>query len=278
MLETRKLVAISYANEKYIKAAWLNRKCAIKVGKADRAIIYTPNDIDADFGKENKEILSSSRGNGYWLWKPYFIKKTLEQMNEGDILLYTDAATVCVDSIWKLVKAMEADGQCRMIFSLGKKRIEAAYTKRDAFILMDCDEEYISMTPQADASAILLVNNKSNQEFVDDYLEFAKDKRILTDSENEMGKENYSEFIMHRHDQSILSLLAKKRNFSFFRDSSQFGVPDIYDEAVLKRSCYPQILNHHRIANAKNLLQVKIKQAEFIKMLEYKLYLWKKNR
>ena len=82
---------------------------------------------------------------------------------------------------------MEADGQCRMIVSFGKERIEAAYTKRDAFILMDCDEEHIFMTPQADASVILLVNNKSNQEFIDDYLEFAKDKRVLTKNDNEMG-------------------------------------------------------------------------------------------
>ena len=83
MLGTRKLVDISYANEKYIKVSKLNRICAIRVGRADRAIIYTPNDIDADFTRENKEILSASRGNEYWLWKPYFIKKTLEQMNEA---------------------------------------------------------------------------------------------------------------------------------------------------------------------------------------------------
>lgn len=271
----RELIAITYANEKFMKAARLNSKYAIKIGKANRAIIYTPNDINADFISENKEILSQSKGNGYWLWKPYFIKKTLDQMNEGDILFYMDAATICVDSIWKLVKAMETDGQCRMIFSLGGTRIEAAYTKRDAFILMECDEEYVFATPQADASVVLLINNKINREFINDYLEYAKDKRILTDIDNEMGKDNYPEFVMHRHDQSTLSLLAKKRKIPFFRDPSQFGIADIYDEAVLKRSCYPQILNHHRIANAKSMFQIKIKQIEFIKMLEYKLYLWK---
>jgi len=34
---------------------------------------YGPNDIDNEFKKKNIEILSQKRGNGYWLWKPYFI-------------------------------------------------------------------------------------------------------------------------------------------------------------------------------------------------------------
>lgn len=278
MLRERKLFAITYANEKYIKAARINKKSAIKIGKADKAFIYTPDDIDVDFKNSNIEILSQNKGNGYWLWKPYFLKKTMEQMNEGDILFYTDAATVCIDSIWKLVTAMEAEGQSRMIFSLGTERIEAAYTKRDAFILMECDEEHIAKTPQADASAVLLINNQSNRDFCNEYLEFAKDKRILTDIENEMGKENYSEFLMHRHDQSILSLLAKKKKVPFFRDCSQFGVNTIYDAVVLNRSGYPQILNHHRMADANSLLYIKIKQLECIQKLEHKLYLWKNSR
>ena len=35
-------------------------------------------------------ILANKRGYGYWLWKPYLIMKTLEQMNDNDILVYAD--------------------------------------------------------------------------------------------------------------------------------------------------------------------------------------------
>lgn len=278
MSKRRKIIAITYANEKYAKAAILNKRSAIKVGGADEAIIYAPNDIDSDFKKKNIEILTQEKGNGYWLWKPYFIYKTLRSMDEGDILFYTDAASVCIDSIWKLVNVMERENQYQMIFSLGTDRIESEYTKRDAFILMNCDEEEIRKTPQADASVILFVNNTKNREFCREYLEYAQDKRILTDIDNELGENNYFNFKMHRHDQSILSLLAKREGILFFRDPSQFGISSIYDKSVLKRSDYPQILNHHRLANASNFLYIKIKQLQIIKMIEYKFFLWKKNR
>lgn len=278
MSRKRKIIAITYANELFTKAAKLNKRRAIKVGGADEAIIYTPDDIDSDFKQKNIEILSQEKGNGYWLWKPYFIYKTLNSMDEGDILFYTDAASVCIDSIGKLVDAMEKENQKQMIFSLGTVRIESEYTKRDAFILMSCDEEEICKTPQADGAAILLVNNSRNREFCRKYLEYSQDKRILTDIENVMGKKNYPDFKMHRHDQAVLSLLAKREGFLFFRDPSQYGVSSIYDESVLKRSDYPQILNHHRLAKANNYLYIKIRQLEIVLMIEYKLYLWQKNR
>ena len=28
--------------------------------------------------------------HGFWLWKPFIIKKTMENMNDGDVLLYLD--------------------------------------------------------------------------------------------------------------------------------------------------------------------------------------------
>jgi len=47
---------------------------------------YSEKDIDADFFERNKEILSSPRGGGYWLWKPQLVKQCFSKMNENDIL------------------------------------------------------------------------------------------------------------------------------------------------------------------------------------------------
>lgn len=87
-----KIIAISYGDYKYIKQLKINKFTAINIGKVDKYYSYKPEDIDINFKNKNKDILSRKRGNGYWLWKPYFILKTLkEKLNKGDFLIYTDA-------------------------------------------------------------------------------------------------------------------------------------------------------------------------------------------
>jgi hypothetical protein len=93
--------------------------------------------------------------------------------------------------------------------------VERQYTKHDAFVLMDCD-------------SVLL---------------FACDERILTDRRNTCDKPNYPGFRAHRHDQSILSLVAKRYWLPAFRDPSQFGNHNIGRYA---NSPYDQIIQHTR--------------------------------
>ncbi len=57
-----------------------------------------------------------------------------------------------------------------------------------------------------------------------------------------MGKENYPGFVENRHDQTALSIIAKKHHLGYYRDPSQWG-NDIskWPEDIIKRSDYPQI-------------------------------------
>jgi hypothetical protein len=46
---------------------------------------------DKSFWEQHGEFIKNNkRGYGYMLWKPYIIKKTMEHMKDGDILLYLD--------------------------------------------------------------------------------------------------------------------------------------------------------------------------------------------
>jgi hypothetical protein len=59
----------------------------------DYVIGYNGTDLVADnifWSTHGNFILKNKRGLGYWLWKSYLIKKTLEKMNENDVLLYCD--------------------------------------------------------------------------------------------------------------------------------------------------------------------------------------------
>ena len=88
--------------------------------------------------------------------------------------------------------------------------LEKHYTKRDAFILLGADLPFFSETGQFNAAFQVYKKSKFTEIFLEEYLYYAHDKRIITDDENTLGKPNYEGFIDHRHDQSILSLLTKK--------------------------------------------------------------------
>ena len=204
-----KIVCISYGDESFKQSLEYNGKSALEIAKADEFYGYTPEDIDPEFKAKNDYILSKGRGNGYWLWKPYFLYKTLtEKLNDGDYLIYSDAGIFYVDLAQKLVDFLN-EKKAEMYFHR-LPHLEKEYTKRDAFILMGVDGPFYAETGQFNAAFQVYRKSKFTEFFLGEYLYYAQDKRIITDDQNEMGSPNYEGFRDHRHDQSILSLLTKK--------------------------------------------------------------------
>jgi hypothetical protein len=181
--------------------------------------------------------MSQARGAGYWMWKPFVIKKALEMMGDNDILMYSDSGISFIKNIDELIDIMDMTEEKLLLFELEDIHPNKRWTKRDCFILMGLDkEEYLNQN-QLLASYILMRKNDFVLNFVDEWLTYAKDYRIITDSPNECGLPNYPEFMDHRHDQSILSLLGRKYNIKNIPDVSQYGID---------RMITSQILNHHR--------------------------------
>lgn len=244
------LYAVNYGNNKWKRAQKMNTKHAIKYGKVDKVISFSDKDIDSDFREKNKKILTQKRGNGYWLWKPYFVKKALDLIKVGDYLLYTDSGSCCINDIHILIDYMEKDKNDIMLFSLNYK--EKKYAKRDAFILMGCDSKKYYDTIGCMAGFILLKKTERTEKIITEWLHYSQDYRIITDAPNECGKPNYDSFVENRHDQTVLSLVCKKNNCKFYRDASQYG------NEIIKEGEYPQIFYLHRIPIAKNMLEVKL--------------------
>ena len=184
------------------------------MAKVDEFYGYTPDDIDPEFKKKNEDILNRPRGNGYWLWKPYFLYRTLEEkLDYGDFLIYSDAGILYMDAAQKLVDFLNKKNTDMYLHRL--PHLERQYTKRTAFILLGVDDPFYAETGQFNAAFQIYRKTKFTEYFLKEYLYYAQDKRIITDDSNEMGEENYHEFKDHRHDQSILSLLIKKILASF---------------------------------------------------------------
>ena len=230
-------VLINYANDLFRTSQQVNSTTGKTVGLFDEIISYSPKDIDSEFYAMNKTILSQKKGNGYWLWKPYFIKKTLEVLNDGDFLFYCDSGSYFLKPITPIINISLETGQDVIPFEL--MLMEKAWTKRDTFVLMDCDNPDFTDSNQRLGGFSLWRKSKFAMNVASEYLRFSQDPRIITDLENQFGYENYPEFKQHRHDQSIFSLLTKKYELQAYRDPSQWGNKSRH---VYPQSKYDQLI------------------------------------
>ena len=248
------------------------------------------------FYLNNKEILDSARGIGYWLWKPYIILETLKKANDGDIVMYIDAGIEIIASLKPLYEICKQ--QPVLLFANGNL-INFGWTKRDCFVLMNCDSKLFWNSVQCDASSCIFKKSDVSVRFVEEWLTYCTDSRIMTDMANTCGKKNFFGFIQHRYDQSVLSLLAHRNRITLFRTPTQFGnhykmenyrvqnefncVSQIdqrqlkyYSKHPYNNSPYYQLLNHHRTKSAqvsgnKNKASIKKKIERRIGLLFYKL-------
>ncbi len=234
---------INFADDNFKSAQKFNSKMAKKFG-ADVVVEYGPDYIDDEFKRENRAIWDNKRGCGYWLWKPYITKKTLAEINEGDYLLYMDSGSCAVDDIHILTDIMARDKIDIMLFCLHS--LEKYYSKRDAFVLLDCDKPEFTESPQRCATYFLLRKSDRSVKFINEWLEFAQDRRIITNEPNVMGLDNYDGFVENRHDQTVLSLLSKKLGIQPYRDPGRYGLDMKYAKDVLDRSPYLQVFDDHR--------------------------------
>lgn len=231
---------INYAHGRYLKAQEYCSQSAKNVG-FDEVMSYHINDIDSEFFNKNKDILTQPRGAGYWLWKAYFMHKTLKDISDGDLLVYSDSGSFYQSSIEPLIDRVKLDKHGVLSFEL-KGLIEKDYTKKDTFVLMGLDEPKYTDSSQREATYIWLIKNDFTIKLIDEYLEYAQNQNIITDLPNITG-DNYPTFKDHRHDQSIWSLLCKKYDVEPHRLISQHGLHLIND---FPKDTYAQITLHHR--------------------------------
>jgi len=240
---------MNYASGHFLDWQELNSLSGMHIGLFDKVISYAQEDIDRGFFEKNRGILTQPKGNGYWLWKPYFIQRTLERLEEGDFLFYCDAGAYFIASIEPLVELCRSSGQDVICFDVADAAcgthtaIEVAWTKRDAFILMKCESPQYTQSLQRQASFSLWRRSAFSVDLAREWLAYGQDERLITDLENQLGEPNDACFVAHRHDQSIFSLLTKKYEFEAYRDPSQWG-NDVRER--YPNSPYGQLIYHAR--------------------------------
>lgn len=207
--------AITFCDASFAQSAQLNAWTAVHIGGASAAKIYTLQDIDQNYFECHQEIFSQPRGAGYWLWKPYVILKALDKLSWGDYLMYADAGVLYCSSILPMQRQLEQDGQD--IYFVAGFWESAYWTKRDAYVLMGLDMPEYHRTRDVAAGYMLIKKTPETVRFFQQWQHYMEDPRILTDQPSVCGKPELPKFREHRHDQSVLTLLAKQQGFKTYR-------------------------------------------------------------
>ena len=232
---------VNYADREFLKAQKLNTETGLRTGRLDRAISYRRKDLDAEFLARNQSILAEPMGAGNWLWKPYVIRKALcEEMSDGDMLFYADSGSHFMKSAKPVIElCLENKDKPILLFTLHPEHKNGFLIKRDCFHYMHMDREpYVQMTMIL-ASFIVCQKTPFTLSFIDEWLDYAQDPRILGSRPNQCGLPDYPGFFEHRYDQAILSLLGRKHDIATVPDISQWG------NAFRPREI-PQIMQHTR--------------------------------
>lgn len=179
----------------------------------DRIVLCSELDLDRQFVRKKAHLFATrTRGFGFWTWKPYLIERELLKLNEGDVLIYSDVGSHFIpqaaNRIPEYIDLAAASPAGILAPVLPQEFVERDWNKRELLLHLGVeDDDNILDSPQFEANLLVLVNRPGTRELVrkwnavhEDYVDLFTDDLAGPQAPN---------FIEHRHDQSVFSLLAK---------------------------------------------------------------------
>lgn len=211
---------ISFADSRMKKSLARIQRQAEKMDFFDEIEVFTEMELDADFAVENAHLLKPwIRGFGYWTWKPYIIRRELSSLSDGDQLYYIDAGCHLNPAGRRRMFDYE-EALCKNTlgvagFILGKGCSDRAYSKMDMLVRMGVEhaDEIVGMG-QVCTGHIFAVKGEKSLRFMDEWYDYTRDVHLIDDSPSVLP--NFPEFIEHRHEQSVFSILCKLRGAVLF--------------------------------------------------------------
>ena len=140
-----------------------------------------------------------------WAFKPLSIYYTMLQIDQGDVVLYTDSNHYYTKYPSHAIRLAEHIGiyirdHTPTVYQNG------CWTHRDTFKRMNCDEPMYWSAPMKHADQLGICKNEFTMGFVEEWKNYTCD--YLTSVAN--TEKNFPCFQDHRDDQSIISILTEK--------------------------------------------------------------------
>jgi len=218
---------ITYGDSKFVESKKRIENDARALGWFDEITLYGPEDIDATFKEQFKSILELPRGGGYWIWKPYFIKKHLEKIKDDDILIYIDAGCNInpggAERFQQYMEMIKNSEEGCISFQL-VNLMEFQWTVKEIFHHFNIpdDNRDIIATSQIMATVKIFKKNANSTNIVSAWFNTLYHNPLLfTDHYNKNTQCQY--FIDNRHDQSICSVVTKLYKSIILDDETYFA-------------------------------------------------------
>ncbi len=220
-------VFLSFADSGLRKSLNRIHKQAMQINAFDRIITLDERALNPAFREEfQKHLKRGSRGYGYWCWKPQIILQTLEDMRDGDTLLYVDAGCHInlagrnrlleyfneIDVAESGVVGFQAKPPNGPLIHDGRELEiwqDKTWTKGDLIDFLGVrDDTEILCSPTTVATIILFRKCPKAVELAQKWRAvFSSDFSLIDDTPS--NSPNYPDFIEHRHDQACFSILSK---------------------------------------------------------------------
>lgn len=264
---------VNFADNRFRKQQQNSSKCAIVYGGVDVIHEFSPEDIDNEFKNSNSDIFKYERGVGLWLWKPYIVSRILNELSDGEYIVYSDAGVGFIRNVNLLIEVMLRDNVNVMFFGLPMLDVE--WTKKEAFDIAGYSPKMSDR--QVDGSFFILKVSDEARNIVREWLDLCSNEKALSPTVFDSTAISYPSFVSHREDQSLLSIILHKRGVEYYRDPSDYGEFPFqyknnnwtYSPQLYMNSQYPTVILHHR-----SILYNRYLRCYRIKKLLSKVKLW----
>lgn len=189
------------------------------------AKFLTEKDLGDDYNSSFKEYLSD-HGYAYWSWKPYLLSKKLEEIDDGDFILYMDGGcsfpeddTVLNEFLLKVSEKCNELNDKELFIGCSKCKTASVnkIIRREIleyFNLLN-DMDFLLNFPHYQAGVLLIRKNDASVNFVNEWFSIMKSeyKKLLHFSFFDK-REQVPGFIHHGGDQAIFLCLLHKNNIN----------------------------------------------------------------
>jgi len=217
-----KFTVVTFGTAEFSWAIEVQRRRCLKFG-AHRHIAYGVGSAPVVHARsENAWLSSDPRGYGLWIWKPYIVLDAINQCDREDYVIYLDAGIAPVDDMRPWFDQLQR--RAINFFAPVPPRPLRLWTKRDCFVYMKADAPEFHNAPVLSAGIQVYRNAPESREFLAELKSLMRNPLLLADPQHSGDTPEESSFIAHRHDQSILTLIAALRGCTVYREPSQYGI------------------------------------------------------
>ena len=171
---------------------------------------------------------------GWLAWKPLIILDAMDKIQDGDIIMYTDADSIPIADVSKLYEICSREHM--MLFENGRPQRE--WCKRDCYLVMAQDEErYHNEVAGVARFALFQKGYWRPQQFLMEWLTYAVNPVANAKTPSKLGPE-LPGFIEHRDEQAIMSLLAYRYGCRLYREAD-----DASDGRSKDKDLYPTLFH-----------------------------------